>query len=229
MVIGDVHGCAFELSALVDRAAITSSDRVIFVGDLVARGPASRDVLRIYRSLEARGTVGNHDARLLEARGARRAGLPLPRLGPSHEHLLGELDDQDWATLGALEPWIDVRAHDLRVVHAGLVPGLPMERQDRWALVHMRSFDEVGRPTDRPGACSWAASYSGPPHVAFGHDARRGLQLHEHATGLDTGCVYGGHLSALVLDDGAQVPAPKERPDCIVSVPARQRYHSVSM
>ena len=71
---------------------------------------------------------------------------------------------------------------------------------------------------------SWAESYQGAPHVVFGHNAQAGLQLFGAATGLDTGCVYGGQLSAMVLKDGQNPPPPAERRDVIVSVEARERY-----
>lgn len=59
---------------------------------------------------------------------------------------------------------------------------------------------------DEPGALPWAALYRGEEgHVVFGHDARLGLQRWPFATGLDSGCVYGGNLSALIVPDGARL------------------------
>jgi hypothetical protein len=112
------------------------------------------------------------------------------------------------------------------VVHAGLMPGVAIESQERWVLLHTRSLDAAGRPSEKSGAKSWAASYTEGPHVVFGHDSRRGLAFYPLATCLDSGCVYGQRLSALVLERGARVPSdPEERRVGIVSVPAERPYY----
>src|SRR6185503_18030970 len=71
LIIGDIHACAAELEELLSRAAVTEDDQVLCVGDLVSRGPDARGVLRLLRTCRARSVMGNHDARLLEARRAR--------------------------------------------------------------------------------------------------------------------------------------------------------------
>ncbi len=222
--IGDVHGCADELVDLLAAVKHTASDRVFFVGDLVARGPDSRRVLAIYRSVGARGVLGNHEDRLLEARAARRAGQPGPHLGPSHAQLMQELDDADWALLEALPLTLDVPEHRVRIVHAGVVPGVPLERQERTHLLKMRALEADGTPTAKWRPHSWAEHYFEEPHVIFGHNAVSGLQLHPHATGLDTGCVYGGKLTCLVLREQQLVPSVGERAQHLFSVTARRRY-----
>jgi hypothetical protein len=58
----------------------------------------------------------------------------------------------------------------------------------------------------------------------FGHNARKNPQIHPDATGIDTACVYGEHLTALVLPAGSEVPPPKDRPDALVAVRARRAY-----
>jgi hypothetical protein len=223
IVVGDVHGCADELQSLLDLVALGKDDTLAFVGDLVARGPSSRRVLALVRSLGALAVRGNHEERLLGARAAQRIGAPPPKLGRTHQALFEELDDEDWAELEALPLSLELRGGGLRVVHAGVVPGIPFEAQDPYLLTHLRSLGEDGTPSVKWGT-PWGKTYAGPPHVVFGHNARRDPQLHPDATGLDTGCVYGGALTALVLPEGAPIPPPAERGDVLVAVRARSAY-----
>lgn len=208
----------------MERIQLGAEDRVVFVGDLVARGPDTAGVLRFARQMGALAVRGNHEHRMLLARQARDEGTRGPRLGPSHQRLLDELSDEDWAQLESLPLHLEFPEHRIVTVHAGLQPGVPLAEQQPWALMHMRSLTRHGAPSDRYASVSWAEAYDDGPHVVFGHNAQAGLQLHENATGLDTACVYGGRLSALVLDHQQEPPPPRERGDAIISVPSRGRY-----
>jgi diadenosine tetraphosphatase ApaH/serine/threonine PP2A family protein phosphatase len=100
------------------------------------------------------------------------------------------------------------------VVHAGLVPGVALEEQEPDHLMNMRTLRADGSASRRAeDGVLWGSRWNGPELVVFGHHALAGLQRHPHAIGLDTGCVYGGKLSAYVYPD-----------DRIVSVPARAVY-----
>ena len=219
-MVGDVHGCRKELGQLLERVAFRTGDRLVLVGDLLARGPDSLGVLDIVRRTGALFVLGNHEAKLLAW---KRDGAAL---GPEHRAVANVLRPIDWVLLESAPVVIDLPDHDLRVVHAGLVPRRPLERQDPRVLVRMRTIDGRGRPhSTRDGGRLWGTLYAGPPHVVFGHNAVDGLQLHRWATGLDTGCVYGGSLTALVLEAGDKVPrAIRERRATMVSVPAKRAY-----
>jgi hypothetical protein len=97
------------------------------------------------------------------------------------------------------------------------------EAQDPRVVLEIRSLTEDGAPQKTWGI-PWGSCYTGLFHVVFGHNARREPQIHDDATGLDTGCVYGGRLSALVLLEGQSPPPRKERLEALVSVPARRSY-----
>lgn len=205
LVVGDVHGCRQELEDLLDACGWSERDALVLVGDLVARGPDSAGVVRLARTLKARAVLGNHDDRVLQA----AQGQPT---GRHHREVAGSLGADDLAWLSALPLWLELPEHGARVVHAGLVPGLALEAQPRELVLNLRSVTPQGQGTARLEAgAPWASLWRGPPHLLFGHDAVRGLQQWPWATGLDTGCVYGKALTALVLPERrlVQVPARK--------------------
>jgi diadenosine tetraphosphatase ApaH/serine/threonine PP2A family protein phosphatase len=223
LFIGDVHSCADELAELCDRAALVTGDRVVLTGDLLSRGPKPHEVLELYRQLGARATVGNHEQRLLDAHHARVRGEKGPRLGGSHQAIVNELSPEDWRLLEGLPLLLDVPEHGIVVAHAGVDPSLPLAAQDPWVVTHVRSIDSDGKPSEKWGT-PWGASYAGPEHIVFGHNARKRPQLHPFATGLDTGCVYGGYLTGMLLPDGVPPPGVADRGDALIAVRARAEY-----
>jgi hypothetical protein len=90
----------------------------------------------------------------------------------------------------------------------------------------MRTIDERGRWSDEPAAGPpWGKRYAGPPHVVFGHNARPDPQVHPWATGIDTGCVYGGRLTGIMLEQGEPMPRGDQVRSLLRSVPAMRRYY----
>jgi hypothetical protein len=217
IVVGDVHGCVDELRDVLRAAGHRRGDRVVLVGDLTAKGPDSHGVLQLAREENALAVLGNHDAHALRARAQVAAGAD-QGLKPERQQVLDTLNAADWAYLDALPHYLRLGPQapgqpEVAVVHAGGVPGVPLEKQDPEHLLTLRSIRDDGTPTKRIEGTPWAKLWHGPERLVFGHDAVRGLQQYPWATGLDTGCVYGGRLTALVL------PAQK-----LVSVPARRAY-----
>lgn len=218
-VIGDVHGCLDELLVLLDRLgyAVARDEqgravdaehprgrRVIFVGDLVDRGPSSVGVLRLAMGMTAAGHAlavpGNHEAKLIRALDGRNVQA-------SHglERTLAELADQTDEFRVAAREWCrGLVSHlvlddgNLVVAHAGL-----KEAYHGRASGRVRSFalygdttgetDEYGLPVRLP----WAQEYRGRALVAYGHTPTPTLEWVNNTLCLDTGCVFGGRLSAL--------------------------------
>ncbi|MFT3767924.1 MAG: metallophosphoesterase family protein [Minicystis sp.] len=219
VIVGDVHGCRAELSDLLAAVAFAEGDRLVMVGDLVARGPDPVGLIELLLSVGARAVRGNHEDRLLKWR--RR---PERHLGTHHRAVVDVLKERHWVYLEGLPLWLDLPEHGLRVVHAGLVPGVPMEKQDPRALMYMRCLAPSGKPVEERGEALWGARYTGPPHVVFGHNAMAEPQIHKDATGIDTSAVYGNRLTAMVLEEGSRVPPPASRKDVLVSVKSRKAY-----
>jgi hypothetical protein len=221
-IVGDVHGCSAELEELLEQLRFREGhDRLFFVGDLVVRGPDPHGTLALVRKIASGVVRGNHEDRLLAW---RRRARPL---GAEHERLARVLSDEQWAMLDAMPLWIELPEHDVVIVHAGVVPGVPLERTAPEALLKIRTVDADGRWSDEPDEGPlWGSRYEGPPHVVFGHNARAGPQLHEWATGIDTGCVYGGRLTATVLAEGQRMPRGTAAGATLRSVPARRAYYA---
>jgi hypothetical protein len=230
VLVGDVHGCRAELEALLDQVGFGSGDQLVFVGDILVRGPDSLGVLDVARRTGALLVRGNHEEKLLSWRreedAHERGGPPARPLGRIHAEVRDQLRPIDWSMLSNMPLWIDLPEHRLRVVHAGLVPGIPIEDQKKKNLLRIRAMGKDGEPESARGRGRlWGELYRGPPHVVFGHNADVRPQLHRWATGIDTGCVYGGRLTGLVLREGEPVPADmRARKRRLVSVPAKRAY-----
>ena len=208
IVVGDVHGCREELEDLLATCSAGFRDQVVLVGDLVAKGPDSQGVVQLCRERGFHSVLGNHDAKVLEIRAGDTAKAPQA----THVEVARRLMPADWAFLSALPLWIRLEEQEALVVHAGIVPNVPLEKQRPEDLLKMRSITPDGRTSKRAGeGIPWASVWPGPEHVVFGHDAVRGLQRHPHATGLDTGCVYGRSLTALILPEHRLVSVPAHR------------------
>jgi hypothetical protein len=219
VIIGDVHGCRREVEDLLGAVRFSAAnDHLVLVGDLVVRGPDARGTLALVRALGGRSVRGNHEQRLLDG----RAGA---RIGTQHQRVAAELGEEDWRSIEAMPLWLDLPEHGVRVAHAGVVPGMAVESMPPEALLTIRTIDGRHRWSDkRDTGVVWGTKYTGPPHVVFGHNAGSEPQLHPWATGLDTGCVYGGRLTALVLDEAEPVPRGESVRSKLVSVPAERSY-----
>lgn len=222
IIVGDVHGCRRELEQLLDRVRFSSGDRLVFVGDLIARGPDTPGVLDIARRTGAIIVRGNHEQKILDWREDDEVVL-----GRTHLEVARAMRDVDWTLLETSPLWIDLPEHGARVVHAGVLPGVDIEDQDEHTLLHIRTVGVRGskKSSAKAQGIPWATLYRGPPQIVFGHNAVAGLQLEPWATGLDTACVYGGRLSAMVLREGERIPQSiARRRALLVSQPAARAY-----
>jgi predicted phosphodiesterase len=207
--IGDVHGCLFELEELLASCAYAQGDQVVLTGDLVAKGPDSLGVLRLLRKLDALGVRGNHDHAVLRWRDALDT---VPERATHHCQVARQLDAEAWGVLSSFPLFLRLPQQQVIVVHGGLVPGVALEQQEPDLLMNMRTLRPDGTGSRRAdGGPLWGSRWLGPELVIFGHHAMAGLQRHPRAIGLDTGCVYGGRLTAYVLPEDRVVAVPSRR------------------
>ncbi|WP_435181248.1 metallophosphoesterase family protein [Halorussus sp. AFM4] len=173
-IIGDVHGCFSELEALVDKLSIGPDDLVVFVGDLVRKGPDSCGVLEFVMERPNMFTVrGNNEQKLIDG------DAELPALGPKHFEYI--------ESMPVIISWDDVA-----VVHGGIDHRKPLAEHSVDELLNMRSLAEEGG-YNRP---FWFETRCESPRVFFGHTVLSEPLETEATVGLDTGCVHGRQLTA---------------------------------
>ncbi|WP_280585207.1 metallophosphoesterase family protein [Halorubrum sp. Boch-26] len=172
-VVGDVHGSRAALETLLASLDLADDDLVVFVGDLVRKGPDSPGVLDIVRG----------DPRLVTVRGNNEQKIVRGDKDPDW------LRDGDRAYFESLP--IAISFDDALVVHGGVDPERSLESHTIEELLTMRA--PRGDGYDGP---FWYDDYDGPHRVFFGHTVHDAPVVRKHAVGLDTGCVYGGTLTA---------------------------------
>ncbi|WP_045876429.1 polynucleotide kinase-phosphatase [Pseudofrankia sp. DC12] len=232
-VIGDVHGCRVELEGLLTKlgyelgvddagrpvgARHPEGRRVIYVGDLVDRGPDTPGVLRLAMGMVAAGTAfavrGNHEDKLVRALGGKKVTIG-HGLAQSLEQLEGESAEfraEVTAFCDGLIAHYVLDAGRLVVAHAGL-----KEAYQGRASVRVRSFalygdttgetDDYGLPVRYP----WANEYRGRATVLYGHTPVPEPEWINNTLCLDTGCVFGGALTALRYPERELVSLPAAR------------------
>lgn len=225
-IVGDLQGCVRELEQLLDAIAFDPAhDQLWSAGDLINRGPDSLATLRLWRSLGGRGVIGNHEVYAL----CVRSGL-WPRKRDTLDELFAAPDaDELLAWLRSLPAMVCLpgAARELWLVHAGIHPQwidlhavaarlAAREHDDDWLLsdevsflTRVRCCTESGERSsfDRePEGCPppyrpWDAYYSGDALIVHGHWAWRGHHRSGNVIGLDSGCVYGGPLTAYCVEE----------------------------
>ncbi|MDR1546498.1 MAG: polynucleotide kinase-phosphatase [Deltaproteobacteria bacterium] len=228
-VIGDVHGCFGELTELleklgwrVDRDQLSAEPpagrRAIFLGDFVDRGPDTVKTLRLLMNLSRSGAAlclpGNHESRLLRRLAGRETkethGLAetMAQLAGAPESFLLEVKQ----FLGGLVSHYVLDGGRLVTAHAGLP-----ERYQGRSSRRVRDFclhgdatgeiDEFGLPV----RVDWAESYRGRALVLYGHYPHAEVRRLNNAVCLDTGCVFGGRLTAWRHPEGELASTPAAR------------------
>lgn len=222
-IIGDVHGCYDELIDLLTTlgyriepapgapesapAVISPADlprKLVFLGDLCDRGPKTPAVLRLVMRLVAEGRAlcvpGNHDMKLMRAIAGRNVQIThglaesLAQLAAEPESFRGEVRE----FLDRLVSHYVLDGGRLVVAHAGMKQS--MQGRGSRAVREFALYGETTGETDEfglPVRYNWAAEYRGPAAVVYGHTPVPEPEWLNNTVCIDTGCVFGGALTAL--------------------------------
>jgi protein phosphatase len=230
-IIGDVHGCFDELHELLKalgysieknggeyRVEVPEGRKAIFLGDLVDRGPKIVDVLRLVMGMVEVGTAlcipGNHDMKLLQKLRGKEVKIA-HGLSDSIAQLETESPEFRSTVIEFIDGLISHYVLDdgkLVVAHAGMKE--EMQGRGSGAIRSFALFGETTGETDEfglPVRYNWAADYRGKAMVVYGHTPVAEPQWLNRTINIDTGCVFGGKLTALRYPEKELVAIPANR------------------
>lgn len=255
-IIGDVHGCVDELKQLLTQLGYqitnTKNNRdshdfgyqvtapagrtAVFLGDLVDRGPASPEVLRLVmsmvRSQVALCVVGNHDSKLSKY-------LSGKKVNPSHglAQTISQLELESIEFKNEVHIFLEsLISHyvldqgKLVVAHAGL-----KEEMHGRGSGAVRAFCMYGETTGEideyglPVRHNWASEYRGKPQIVYGHTPVPHAEWLNRTIDIDTGCVFGGHLTALRYPEQEIVAVPAQQVYCEPVRPVNQNSNNSNL
>lgn len=234
-IIGDVHGCFDELTALLTQLGYTIGLRedggyqvthpegrqAVFLGDLVDRGPNIPGVLKLVMGMVAEGRAlcvpGNHDMKLMRKLRGKEVRMA-HGLAESLAQLEQEPPEFKKRVIDFLDDLVSHYVLDdgkLVVAHAGMKA--EMQGRGSGRVRDFALYGETTGETDEfglPVRYNWAAEYRGKAMVVYGHTPVPEPEWLNHTINVDTGCVFGGKLTALRYPE-------KE----LISIPAAHTYY----
>ncbi|BBM88777.1 bis(5'-nucleosyl)-tetraphosphatase [Spirochaetota bacterium] len=226
--IGDVHGCLDELLELIAKINVLMRDiaphkiKILFLGDLIGKGPHPKEVIEWVHHHHHISLLGNHEWSYLMAlkdfpdQRTTRYQLkkhliptskntpPAVNSLPHYQALKASLGAEGHNFIKSFPLYID--EENFIAVHGGFHPHFSLAECPPEFIVNVRTID------NKP----WHHYYTGKKTVFYGHWAAQGLLIKKNAIGLDSGCVYGGKLSAYVLETKT-----------LIQVKARRRYVAI--
>lgn len=186
-VIGDVHGCFDELKSLVSEINVSENDLLLYVGDLIRKGPQSEKVVKyVMQNSNMQSVRGNNEEKLISNYRIDMSCYNQP-YGGSFDF------DKDVNEYVLNMPHVISVGSDI-VLHAGIDTGKNIEDNTQYEVLHSRS------PRGYHGKI-WYESYEGNRRILFGHTVHDDVEIADNYAALDTGCVYGGKLSAIRISD----------------------------
>jgi serine/threonine protein phosphatase 1 len=201
IIIGDIHGCSREFSALLDKVAPRSDDHLVLLGDLVNKGPDPLGVLDTFESLDCVCLLGNHD---LDHLRWKTGSVPKPESVLTRKSMPPHRYDRYLELVGRMPLYFENK--DLIAVHGALLNGVALSDQPIGVMtgdinLERRWKDEIN--LDRPLIAG---------HKRYSPDQCKPYIVEGKFYGIDTGCVYGGCLTALWMPSGkiVQVRAARD-------------------
>lgn len=233
-VIGDVHGCAEEFEALLQQLKQERLDYIIQIGDLIHKGPFSKEAVSLSQHFVDIQIAGNHEYKHLRWLKHQRAGTAHQMRNVDNYEAVQLTDNQEEYLYNSLCAF---SVAGCTFVHGGLRSN---ESTEHFATINSLALKNLNNKKDssflfrrfedennnvvhldheNDSSRYWASKYEGQcGYVFFGHQVFPTPALFPYAMGIDTGCVYGGQLTAVIFDEQSGTFTP-------IQINAKQTYY----
>ena len=206
IVYGDIHGCLDELKQLRCDIDPKKDDIEISVGDFLNKGPYSLKTLRYLNKYKIFSVMGNNEAKIIKLyhKYQKEGKKYLSTLRSSDKKTLLELEQKDITYLESLPYFLKIDA--LTIVHGGIENGMRlsenMSKKEKKLITQLRFYNKKHEPIPYDDfenrELFWSEEYDGNEgFIIFGHHPFKEVKIEKNAIGIDTGCVYGGTLTAI--------------------------------
>ncbi|MCZ2224387.1 MAG: metallophosphoesterase [Chitinophagales bacterium] len=241
-IISDIHCCFTELEELLNT--INYKDfRIISLGDILDRYIYGPECLRLLRSIGAEIVCGNHDSKAVRWMKHHKKFLqdgtphPMKKVKEEDYKYYLKLTDEELDYLANLPPHINF-AENWYAVHGGFQPFVRLDKQKFDLMIRCRFVDaKNGKPVQLPkskkqpdGSVFWTELYDLPHNVIYGHHVHQNFEVridknkNNTCIGIDTGCVFGGHLTAAIIKNPETFTADDIE---YVKIKAKNTYYQV--
>jgi len=212
IIYGDIHGCLEEFKTLRNELQITKEDREISVGDILDRGPYSNEALTYARENNIELVMGNHEHKYLRfSRHEENKTLT----GKKNPITFNDEKQTIYENFSSLDieylesaPFF-LKIDNLTIIHAGITNKIDLTnatKKELESLTRIRQLDAdqkmLALGQEAYGSRFWSEFYDGEEGIiVYGHQAMSKVKLDTYSFGIDTGCVYGNRLTALIIYD----------------------------
>jgi len=206
IIYGDIHGCYDEFISLRKKINPKKNDIEVCVGDIVTKGKNSIKLLKYIQEHDIKSVLGNHEDKLVRYLEHKKSKKKNPVVLDSDEQsIIDNLDNNDIEYLKNMPLFL--RFKDITVLHGGIQNHQDLNnltKKEKSKMLRLRYLDTdnnfIAYGKEKEDSIFWADIYDGNQgFIIYGHQWFDEVKQSEFALGIDTGCVYGNKLSAVVF------------------------------
>lgn len=207
IIYGDIHGCYDEFISLREKINPQKNDIEVCVGDIITKGKDSLKTLDFIIEHNIQSVLGNHEDKIIRYLGHQQSDKKNPiSLDKDEQNIVQNLSQKHIEYLQSMPLFL--RFENIVVLHGGVQNHMILEnitKRDKDKILRLRYLDKdrnfVSFGKEDENSVFWADVYDGNQgFIVYGHQWGKEVKINEFAIGIDTGCVYGNKLSAVVFE-----------------------------